>query len=268
MTVARECRQTRGAYWNMLASPESLDVSPAEARRQTGELLRDAVAAHMVSDVPVGAFLSGGIDSRAVVALMREAGHQPRTFSLGFDDRMFDESSHAAEVARLFAADHTHVRLQSNDLIDQLPAALQAMDQPSGDGINTFVVSGAVRARGITVALSGLGGDEVFGGYPSFARLARIADLTRIWGKSPERLRSLAASAVRAIGGSSVPATKAAAVLESDGLVSSMFPLTRQVLSVDQRRALMSDTVMETGIDDGDPYEGLHAAAYDASPAA
>ena len=268
MTVALDGRQTRGAYWNMLASSEAGDLSPAEARRRTGELLRESVAAHMVSDVPVGAFLSGGIDSSAVVALMREAGHTPRTFSVGFDERAFDESSHAAQVARLFGADHTHVRLQSSDLLDQLPAALQAMDQPTGDGINTFVVSGAVRARGITVALSGLGGDEVFGGYPSFARLARIADLTRIWGKSPELLRVLAAGAVRAIGGSSVPATKAAAVLESDGSVSSIFPLTRQVLSVEQRRALISDTVMEAGIDDTDPYEGLLAAAYGRAPAA
>src|SRR5262245_20715514 len=168
MTVSAEGQQAHGAYWQMLAPHNAvIDVSPAEARRRTGELLRESVAAHMVSDVPVGAFLSGGIDSSAVVALMREAGHQPRTFSVGFDERPFDESSHAAVVARLFDADHTHVRLRGDDLLDQLPDALQAMDQPTGDGINSYVVSGAVRARGITVVLSGLGGDELFGGYPS-----------------------------------------------------------------------------------------------------
>src|SRR5262245_6076235 len=168
MTVSAEGQQAHGAYWQMLAPHNAvIEVSPAEARRRTGELLRESVAAHMVSDVPVGAFLSGGIDSSAVVALMREAGHQPRTFSVGFDERPFDESSHAALVARLFDADHTHVRLRGDDLLDQLPDALQAMDQPTGDGINSYVVSGAVRARGITVVLSGLGGDELFGGYPS-----------------------------------------------------------------------------------------------------
>ncbi len=269
MTVTADGRQAHGAYWQMLAAHDpAIEVSPEEARRRTGELLRDSVAAHMVSDVPVGAFLSGGIDSSAIVALMREAGHRPRTFSVGFDERPFDESSHAALVARLFDADHTHVRLRGDDLLDQLPAALQAMDQPTGDGINSYVVSGAVRARGITVALSGLGGDELFGGYPSFARLARIADVFRIWGKSPDLLRALAAGAVRAIGGSSVPSTKAAAVLESDGSMSSMFPLMRQVLSLEQRRALMSETLMDGAIDQTDPYGALLADAYSAAPAA
>src|SRR5262249_43857943 len=89
-----ECAQ--GEYWNMLAAARNRrEVSPEEARRLVGDLLRDAVAANMVSDVPVGAFLSGGIDSSAVVALVREAGHTPRTFSVGFDEQMFDESVHA-----------------------------------------------------------------------------------------------------------------------------------------------------------------------------
>jgi asparagine synthase (glutamine-hydrolysing) len=269
MTVGEDGAQADGEYWHMLAGRSSpADMSPIEAHRRTGELLLDSVAAHMVSDVPVGAFLSGGIDSSAVVALMRKAGYRPRTFSVGFDERPFDESSHAARVARLFDADHTHVHLRGDDLLEQLPAALQAMDQPTGDGINSYVVSGAVRARGITVALSGLGGDELFGGYPSFARLARIADVSRIWGKSPDLLRALAAGAVRAIGGSSVPATKAAAVLESDGSMSSMFPLTRQLLSVEQRRALMSETLLDGVIDETDPYDALLANAYTGAPAA
>ncbi len=268
MTVKLDGSQERRAYWQMLPSAgRPADIPPVEARRRTGDLLRDAVAAHMVSDVPVGAFLSGGIDSSAVVALMREAGHQPRTFSIGFDESAFDESSHAALVARAFDAEHTHVQLRAGDLLKQLPAALEALDQPSGDGINSFVVSGAVRARGITVALSGLGGDELFAGYPSFARLARVADLTRIWGRTPDLLRTFAAGTVRAIGGSSIPVVKAAAVVESDGSMSSMFPLTRQLLSVEQRRALMSGALAD-GIDETDPYDALLADAYHAAPQA
>jgi asparagine synthase (glutamine-hydrolysing) len=269
LTVGLDGTQERRAYWQMLrpAPTQSADIAPVEAYQRTGELLRDAVAAHMVSDVPVGAFLSGGIDSSAVVALMREAGHQPRTFSIGFDESAFDESSHAALVARAFDADHTHVQLRADDLLEQLPAALEALDQPTGDGINSFIVSGAVRARGITVALSGLGGDELFGGYPSFARLARVADLTRIWGRTPDKLRTLAAGAVRAIGGSSIPVAKAAAVVESDGSISSMFPLTRQLLSVEQRRALINGALAD-GIDETDPYHGLLVDAYHAAPQA
>jgi asparagine synthase (glutamine-hydrolysing) len=263
MTIGPTGDETEGEYWNMLdAAATPADVSPQEARRQVGDRLRDAVAAHMISDVPVGAFLSGGIDSSAVVGLMREAGHTPRTFSVGFDEDAFDESSHAELVARLFRTEHTHIQLTGSDLLDQLPAALRSMDQPTGDAVNTYVVAGAVRRRGIVVAQSGLGGDELFGGYPSFARLSRVADLTRLWGKSPDALRSLAAGAVRALGRSSVQASKTAAVIESDGSVSSMFPLTRQLLSVEQRLALMDDAILERVADRADPYDRLLARAY------
>ena len=268
MSVGVNGTVAQGEYWNMLAAARRpADVSPRDARARIGALLRDSVAAHMVSDVPVGAFLSGGIDSSAVVALMREAGHQPRTFSVGFDEPAFDESSHAELVARRFGAEHTHVALRGDDLLDRLPDALAAMDQPTGDGVNTYIVSGAVAERGMKVALSGLGGDELFGGYPSFARLARVADLTRMWGKSPDVLRTAAAGAVRALGGSSVQAAKAAAVVESDGSVASMFPLTRQLFSVEQRSALVDARLLER-VDRTDFYDRLLADAYDRAPEA
>jgi asparagine synthase (glutamine-hydrolysing) len=160
------------------------------------------------------------------------------------------------------------VPLTGSDLLAQLPGALAAMDQPTGDAVNTYVVSGAVRSRGIKVALSGLGGDEIFGGYPSFARLSRVADLTRIWGRTPSGLRAFAASAVRTLGRSSVQATKAAAVLESDGSISSMFPLTRQLLSNEQRLALVEPQILERVVDQADPYDRLLADAYASAPSA
>jgi asparagine synthase (glutamine-hydrolysing) len=267
MTIGPDGAIAQGEYWNMLAATrQHRDVSADEGRRLVGAQLRDAVSANMVSDVPVGAFLSGGIDSSAVVALMRETGHTPRTFSVGFDEQAYDESQHAQVVARRFQTEHTHVQLTGISLLEQLPQALAAMDQPTGDAVNTYVVSGAVRAHGIKVALSGLGGDEIFGGYPSFARLARIADLTRLWGRAPSALRSLAANAVRALGRSSVQANKAAAVLESDGSVSAMFPLTRQLLSAEQRLALFEPAVLERVADQADPYDRLLADAYAGAP--
>ena len=262
-------RTSSGQYWNMLdrAAGPAPSADPQEIRRTVGELLRDAVSSHLVSDVPVGAFLSGGIDSTAVVGLMREAGVTPRTFSVGFAERDFDESAHATLVAKKFAADHTHIRLGEHDLLGHLPGALQAMDLPTGDGVNSYVISQAVRAQGITVALSGLGGDEIFGGYPSFSRLARVADVSRLWGRSPDAIRSLAASAVRAIGRSSVPATKAAAVLETDGSLSAMFPLMRQVLSLEQRLALVDDHLLADIADRSDPYDRFLADAFAQAPA-
>jgi asparagine synthase (glutamine-hydrolysing) len=259
---------TSGQYWHMLERPaDGTAADPRDRRRELRRLLQDAVSSHLVSDVPVGAFLSGGIDSSAVVGLMREAGITPRTFSVGFKERAFDESTYAGRVAERFRTDHTHIRLTENDLLDHLPAALRSMDLPTGDGVNTHVISGAVRAQGIAVALSGLGGDEVFGGYPSFARLTRLADVSWIWGRSPDALRSAAAAAVRLLGRSSVPASKAAAVLETDGSLSAMFPLTRQVLSVGQRTALLDEALLGHVIDRTDPYEAVLAEAFAGAPA-
>jgi len=267
LTVKGTGEIASGTYWNMLdAAGSPKDVPIAEARELVRDALRDAVKAHLVSDVPVGAFLSGGIDSSVVVALMRESGVTPQTFSVSFEERAFDEREHAALVASRFEADHTDVRLSSGDLLDQLPSALNAMDQPTGDAVNTYVVSGAVRARGIKVALSGLGGDEIFGGYPSFSRLMRIADVSRWWGRSPGPFRRLAAGAVRGVAGNSIGVAKAAALLESDGEISSMFPVMRQVLSAAQRRELASSEMVERIADIDDPYDRLLAGAFDAMP--
>src|SRR5690606_34662964 len=120
-------------YWDLASAARAPHGLPREeCLRRTRELLLDSVAAHLVSDVPVGAFLSGGIDSSAIVALMREAGQVARTFSVGFADARFDESSHAAAVAQMVGSDHMSLRLDEPALLDALPAALDAMDQPTG----------------------------------------------------------------------------------------------------------------------------------------
>ncbi len=240
---------------------------PAEqAHKEVRRLLLDSVSAHLVSDVPVGAFLSGGIDSSGVVALMREAGITPRTFSVGFAEAEFDESAHAERVAALVGSEHTAIRLSERDLLDALPDALAAMDQPTGDGVNTFIVSRAVRRTGLTVALSGLGGDELFGGYPSFSRLTRVADVARVWGRSSGQLRDIAGRAVRLIGGSSVLATKAAAAVASDGSLASLYPLTRQLFSDEQRLSLIAPAWRSRFAAASDPYVPLLRDAFARMP--
>ena len=224
------------------------------AREQTASLLRESIALHLVSDVPVGVFLSGGIDSSALVALVRATGQIPQTFSIGFAERAYDETHFAETVAREFDTQHTSIRLGEQQLIEQLPDAFDAMDQPTGDGINTYVVARAVREAGIKVALSGLGGDELFAGYPSFARLADSARWLRVWGRAPQSVKALVARGIETAGGSSIAATKRATLAASDGDLASLYAPLRQVLLPQQRTALLQATWAERSRVWADPY--------------
>jgi asparagine synthase (glutamine-hydrolysing) len=264
LSVDKTAQVSEGCYWDLLAnaSREAQTASASESRQRVRELLEEAVALHLVSDVPVGAFLSGGIDSSAIVALVREAGQQPRTFSVVFDETKFDENVYARQIASRFQTDHREVHLTESSLLEQLPQALTEMDQPTGDGMNTYVVARAVRASGIKVALSGLGGDEFFAGYPSFKRLRRTIKYLRHWTIAPQGLRRLAAGAIKTLGGSSVQAAKAASIIGGDGTLASVFPVTRQVLSIEQRRSLMHDSWEQAGFELADPYVELLQEKY------
>ena len=259
MEVEASGNITQHRYWDLLeeGDPQAHDTPLPGAQKQIEQLLQDSVASHLVSDVPVGVFLSGGIDSSVIVALMHKLGIVPRTFVVAFSEGNFDEARHAGQVARHFGTEHTEIRLNEQNLLDQLPSAMAAMDQPTGDGINTFVVSGAVRSAGVTVALSGLGGDEFFAGYPSFRRLSDFKNFFKFWGHMPGSLRSLTGRTVQAFAGSSIAGTKTASMLSSRGTIAEMYPLLRQVLSRSQRQALVKDCA------DGmtDPYVSLLSKA-------
>src|SRR5205085_4562242 len=115
------------------------------------------------------------------VALMSQiGGNRPKTFSVIFTEEKFSEARHARQVATKFDTEHHEIHLGEQRLFDMLPAAIGAEDQPTMDGINTFVVSKAVKGAGITVALSGLGGDELFAGYPTFRRAVRLQTVARL----------------------------------------------------------------------------------------
>lgn len=157
-------------YWRLENKTGDHDFADETAvKKQVKELLLASVERRMISDVRLGAFLSGGIDSSAVVALMSEVSDQPvDTFSVTFSEKEFDESEYSELIARKFNTRHTAVELSSANFLEELPSALRAVDSPTGDGFNTYVVSKATKKAGITVALSGLGGDELFAGYPYF----------------------------------------------------------------------------------------------------
>jgi asparagine synthase (glutamine-hydrolysing) len=161
--------------------------------------LTAAVGMHLVSDVPLGIFLSGGIDSSAVAALaVRSGSTHVRTFNISFDEQAFDESGHARAVARALGTDHHDLRLTEDTFRRQLPEALASLDQPTFDGLNTYFVSRAVREAGLTVALAGTGGDELFGGYRSFRDVPWAARWSRwLSPLPPEFLRRVANGMVR-----------------------------------------------------------------------
>ncbi len=163
-------------------------------KKQVRRLLRDAVERRLVSDVPLGAFLSGGIDSSAIVALMAETSEQPvDTFSVVFEEEQYDESQWSGMIARQYNTRHHAMLLKPADFLEALPEALRAMDSPSGDGINSYVVSKVTKEAGVTVALSGLGGDELFGGYSLFKNFIQLNRLPLFW-KIPAGLRRNAAA--------------------------------------------------------------------------
>ena len=159
-------------YWDARAIAQAglanpLDANDAELTDRLEALLRDAVGRRMVADVPVGAFLSGGIDSSAVVALMKAANAGPvRTYTIGFELPGFDETTHAAAVARHLGTDHTELTVTAKEALDVIPQLPTMYDEPFANSsqIPTHLVSAMTR-RHVTVALSGDGGDELFGGY-------------------------------------------------------------------------------------------------------
>src|SRR5262249_14295926 len=119
-------------------------------------------------------------DSSSVVSLAASSSSTPvQTFTVTFAEKAYDEAPFAAEVARRFGCRHQNVQLSGERVLAELPAAIRSFDQPSADGLNTYFVSQAARSAGLTVALSGLGGDEVFAGYPHFRRFERFLRLGR-----------------------------------------------------------------------------------------
>ncbi len=176
--------------------PESNGARPADDAQLTAEL-QECVRLHLASDVPLGVFLSGGIDSSAVANLAQKAAGAPvHSFTLAFEEEEYDESRVARAIAAAIGTQHQEVTLTEQNFVGQLDAALESLDQPTFDGLNSFYMSRAVRQAGFKVALVGTGGDELFGGYTSF----RDLPLLHSWlGRSswvPRALRITAAELV------------------------------------------------------------------------
>ncbi len=228
------------AWWDIASETAKIEsnLPRAERLKRIRSAMERAVELRMRSDVPLGAFLSGGIDSSAIVGLMKSATDQQiSTFSVTFNEGEFDESTWSRMVAKRFGTDHHEIRLESEDFLHQVPDALAAMDHPSGDGPNTFVVSAATKKEGITVALSGLGGDEAFAGYPVFKRSQQLIE--KRWLASwPKGMRK-AVGSLYAATKRDATSRKMAALLGGDYFdLEHTYPLSRQIFLESDLRKL------------------------------
>lgn len=191
-------------YWNVrdaAASPHALDE--VEIQEQFDARLHEAVALQRRADVPVGAFLSGGIDSSLICSVAQSIAGEPiKTFTMGFDNPLFDESEYARQVAERLGTDHTCVDVSASDVLKWIPSISEIADEPFADPsqLPTFLVSRIARAD-VKVCLTGDGGDELFGGYNRYIEPVRIH---RKLEKMPRPLSRLAASLLRAMPASAV----------------------------------------------------------------
>ncbi|MDD2709627.1 MAG: asparagine synthase (glutamine-hydrolyzing) [Verrucomicrobiae bacterium] len=171
-------------YW--MPEGKAMEISGDEAAEAVRSEFHRAVKEHLLADVEVSCFLSGGMDSVAITSVAAgELGDQLHTFTVAFPGLEQDEGNEAGEVARRFGVRHHRVEMSGDEVLTGVREALGAMDLPTVDGVNTYLVSGATRRAGIKVALSGLGGDELFGGYLQFKRIPQLYRTGWLWRRLP-----------------------------------------------------------------------------------
>lgn len=191
-------------WWDAMRSGAARDTQKpsdfASAAHRLRPLLEDSVRAHLIVDVPVGLFLSSGLDSGAIAALAARAHAGIRSFTLTFPGTAYDEATLARVAAKQCATRHSEIPLDGAAMLARLDEAVEALDQPTMDAINTYFVSWAAREAGLKVALSGLGGDELFGGYRTFADTPRVSRVIRAARLTPALLRRASSPLMNKVG--------------------------------------------------------------------
>jgi asparagine synthase (glutamine-hydrolysing) len=231
-------------YWDLIGdgttapAPISAASENEKPAANLQPILEEAVRLQLVSDVPVGVFLSGGIDSSALVSILSRGGVTPSTFSIVFREADFSEAEHSRAVAAKFHTDHHEISVSQTDVLAAIPDALHAMDLPTMDGVNTYFVSREVRRAGVKVALSGLGGDEIFAGYSSFRTVPRMERFARLWNHIPGIVRTPLASAFFALSPRNDQNRKLFSLARGNGHILHPYFLSRMLFTPAQRDLL------------------------------
>jgi asparagine synthase (glutamine-hydrolysing) len=233
------------SYWE-LAPRESVRGagSPAKPLRS---LLEDAVRHHLIADVPLGIFLSSGIDSTAIAALAARERAGVHALTVSFPERELNEAEIARRTAEQIGALHRELVLTGDEMLARVDEAAAALDQPSMDGVNTYFVSWAARQAGLKVALSGLGGDEIFGGYSTFQTTAHARRVAAVARRVPAGVRSATAPAVARLAGRADAGRKAAAVWQQPDALPQEYFFTRALFTPAQVDGMLHGTPASEG---------------------
>ena len=243
-------------YWDLVdRNPgERYDHAPGpsaekreELEAQVAEIVDESVRMQLVSDVPVGVFLSGGIDSSSLVGILSRNGVRPSTFSIVFREEDHSEAEYSRAIAQHFRTDHHEVTVSQADFFAAIAPAIHAMDLPTVDGINTYFVSERTRAAGVKVALSGLGGDEMFAGYSSFRTVPRMERFAGTWERIPATLRSPLASVFAAFAPSSDQNRKFTALGRDGRRILHPYFLSRMLFTPAQTNELLPEMKKNVG---------------------
>ncbi len=232
-------------YWSHLQKTSTAAPDSASYAENVARVLKESVRLRQVSDVPLGAFLSGGIDSSAVVSLMDpKSDRSVETLSVIFKEQEFDESEYSNLVAEQMETKHHTLELGEADLISTLSEAISAMDQPTVDGINNYLISKCARETGWKVALSGIGGDELFGGYESFRLAPKLLAMEKFLNALPASWSQKFGNLLKRILPISDRNTKLGHFVSGQNSGSHIYYLLRALFCEDQVASLFADKNM------------------------
>jgi asparagine synthase (glutamine-hydrolysing) len=241
-------------YWD-LNFVSTAGTDPA----RLSEILRTATRRHLMSDVPLGVFLSGGVDSAGLVALACQESQRLKTLTISFAESAFNETREARRLAEHFGTEHQELRVSAADFVNELPNILAAMDQPTHDGVNTYFVAKAARAAGLTVVLSGLGGDELFWGYRHYRWMARNWGSLKMFAAVPAVVQRACISGAVALGRwRGQEAWMRLAALRSGLAAEDLYLAFRGFFPAEQAQRLLGNSQAEMNSLLGDTIEEFH----------